>query len=173
MKPALMAAPGSIDLTDALIAAAELTSADIEKQEAARDIEAVDERDRSGKFVVTTPDGDSDLLPKRHAMLALVRALSGELSGANPQSLLSPATFVRVDGVLTDDELWDAMSNVHGFDDEKRRHWFVDSPIHEDDCTWVLAADVWGRRTEARMEKLVLAGSGLITVRQADEGQVA
>ncbi|MBD8606026.1 hypothetical protein IFT73_04100 [Aeromicrobium sp. CFBP 8757] len=171
MKPALMAASGSVDLTEALRTAALLTTADIERQERPRDVQEEVAEDSAGKFIVTTPDGESAPLPKRHAVLALVRALSEELSCANLQGLLSRATFVRVDGELTGDALWDAMSSQLDLDGDKRKLWFVDSPIHEDGSTWVLAANVWGRRAEARMDKLVQAGSGLVTVRRADDEQ--
>lgn len=173
MTPALMSAPGSVDITDAMIAATQVTSADIDGQQELVDVEPVEQVDQAGKYIVTTPEGDSHPLPKRRAMLALVHALSEEMSCGEIQGLLTPSTFVRLGQVLDGDALWGAMSVTLDVQADKRGLWFVDSPIYQDGATWVLAANVWGPNTEARMQKLVQAGSGLISVRRGDEGQAA
>lgn len=176
MRPQLLSAPGSKDLTASFIAATQLTHADIDHQQrlrAAALVEPAGPADQVGKFIVTTPDGDSAALSKRQAMLALVQGMRQEMSCRDIGDLLTPSTFVRVDGTLTGSDLWNAMSVQLDIADGKRAHWFVDEPIHEDGATWVLAANVWGPSTEARMAKLAQAGSGLITVRRTDEDQVA
>ncbi|NRQ50411.1 HNH endonuclease [Aeromicrobium sp. YC3-14] len=125
------------------------------------------------RFVVTTPVDESVPLAKSHAVLALVRALSHAVPCSTIRAALSPATFRPVDGTLSGDALWNAFTSAHDIDRSKRSNWFINSPIHQDGNTWVLASNVWGKRAEDKMRRLTELGPGWVSFHRHGDSVVA
>lgn len=108
------------------------------------------------RFEVVAPDGTTEPLAKRRAMLHMVKALVDR--GVPPaiiSDVLPNAKFLDIEGEHTDrDDI------VAGFiarwpnatvDNVKR--WFVDEPIVGGDRTWLLSSR-WGRTTETMLDEL-------------------
>lgn len=98
------------------------------------------------KFVIHTPAGDTQPLPKRWAVLRLVQALveAGVMMDQVRQALPDSKTLC-VDGVHTDaDELWAAIQTQFAKPDPAR--WHLADPIIEGDKTWVVHSN-WGTQT--------------------------
>ena len=117
---------------------AEALTVRLKKREAAARVAKETNRDLT-KYVVSTPAGDTGALPKRRAVLAMVKALHAHgVSGEELATVLPEKRFRGVDGELTGDDLWAAFSLAHGFGAHRRRRWFVEEPLHEPGRTWVL-----------------------------------
>lgn len=99
-------------------------------------------------YVLVTPDGPTEPLRKRRAILALVSALAAAGVPGDALAAAVPHEKLRgVDGVLEGDELAEKFARVHQRPVENLPRWFLDSPIHQDGKTWVLSKQ-WGIQTE-------------------------
>lgn len=106
------------------------------------------------KFVVTTPSQTTAALPKRRAVLAMVRALhQAGVPAARLSEAMPPSKMRSVVGDLDGDALWSALAAEYGLAANRRRGWFVDAPIHDSELTWVLTK-AWGSRTALVLEAL-------------------
>lgn len=127
------------------------------------------------KFIVQTPSGATQPLPKRWAMLRLVQGLveSGKEVDQIRQVLPSSKT-IRVEGVYSDpDELWAAIQAQLGKTDENRKRWHLADPIVEDNATWILNNN-WGDQTRELFKQLLaLAGPGFAVYEEGDEVPVS
>ena len=106
------------------------------------------------KYVIVTPSGATEPLPKRRALLALTSALH---EAGVPGAVLAtaiPSRLLRVEGVLTGDALWTAFAQAHALTPNRRRRWFMENPMHEGDATWVLYNN-WGPKTLPTLQALV------------------
>lgn len=115
------------------------------------------------QYIVITPDGATEPLRKRHAVRTMVDALHGlGVTAEQISDVLPNSRFLSVDGTLMDDELVDALVAEHGKPvASARKRYFVEEPIHEDDCTWVLSNQWGGARADnafARLAALDPAG---------------
>ncbi|GAB3683088.1 hypothetical protein [Angustibacter aerolatus] len=120
------------------------------------------------KYVVVTPSGPSEALPKRRAILRMVHALAE--SGVPVEALASAlpgSKFRSVPGVLTGEELWQAFRTRHQQAEERRKRWFLDEPVHSAEETWVLFSN-WGLNTETVLEALVALRPDAVSFRAAD-----
>lgn len=108
------------------------------------------------KFVVQTPSGATEPLPKRWAMLRLVEGLAA--AGTTMQQvskILPPSKMLVVDGQHNDaNELWAAIQLQLHKSDENRRRWHLADPIVEGDQTWVLNNN-WGDKTREFFKQLL------------------
>jgi hypothetical protein len=133
--------------------AAELTVR-LKKREAAVRVAKESNRDLT-KYVITTPTSQTEPLPKRRAILSLVKALhaagvpAATLAGVVPDNKLR-----SVPGPLEGDELWETFRGLHAQSPGRRKRWFVEDPLHEADETWVLFGN-WGLNTEAALDALL------------------
>jgi len=134
--------------------AAELTVR-LKKREAAAKQAKESSKDYT-KYVVTSPEGGvSRPLPKRRAVLALVKALHGAGVTAETMAAVIPHAKLRsAPGTLTGDELWSVFAAKHNLGLHRRTRWFVDEPIHDGECTWVLS-NGWGVQTESTLQALL------------------
>jgi len=143
--------------------AAELTVR-LKKREAAARVAKQSNRDFT-KYVITSPDGDTEPLAKRNAVLALVRALHQHgISGAQLATALPGTRLKSVSGELTGDALWSTFRAVHDQSEQRRERWFIDSPMHEHGRTWVLFRN-WGTNTEPTLKALVALAPADFTFR--------
>ena len=104
------------------------------------------------QYIVTTPEGVTNPLRKRWAVLALVRVV--HQAGADPQAILGVLhhrKFRCVDGTLNGDDLRMAFHEV--FPEAEFRRWFLDDPIHHDGRTWVVS-NQWGVDTVPALTEL-------------------
>ncbi|WP_370971233.1 hypothetical protein [Amycolatopsis sp. cg9] len=113
-------------------------------------------------YAITTPEGTTEPLRKRQAVLALVSALhAAGVPAARLAGALPGARFFRIEGTPDDDDLADEFVAQYPKVKGKLGRWFVDSPLREADQTWLLSKG-WGRNTEPVLAKLVdLAPDGL------------
>ncbi|NUU18459.1 hypothetical protein HP550_14475 [Cellulomonas humilata] len=114
------------------------------------------------RYAITTPGGETDPLPKRKAVQALVRALH-EL-GVPPEQIatqLPAGRFLVVAGTPEGDELWSAFAQTYGRTPENRRRWFLDDPIIDSGQTWVLFSN-WGTNTLETLRGLVSLAPGVV-----------
>lgn len=115
------------------------------------------------KYVVKTADGGmSPPLPKRRAVLALVKALHAAGVPAAVMAAAIPHTKLRsAPGTLSGDQLWSEFAAEHNLGLHRRGRWFVDEPIHDGESTWVLS-NGWGAQTESTLQALLdLAPNGI------------
>lgn len=133
--------------------AEELTVRLRRRESAARAAEdAVSSRDWT-QYVITSPQGDSEPLRKRHAVLALVQRLhqagvpAVELANAIPGS-----RFLSIEGTPPAAELADAF--VASYAKARPDRWFIESPIVDDGRTWVLFKQ-WGTNTVPTLDALL------------------
>jgi len=108
------------------------------------------------KFVIKTPTGATQPLPKRWAMLRLVQAL---VEAGTPmdqvRQVLPDSKTLRVDGVHTDpDELWSTIQAQYAKPDGNRSRWHLADPIIEGDKTWVVHNN-WGTQTRDVFKQLL------------------
>lgn len=106
------------------------------------------------QYVIATPDGSSEPLRKRRAVLAMIEALRRAGVPANALAQAIPASrFLWVEGTLAGEDLKDAFvatyPNAHG----RLGRWFLDSPVHDDGRTWVVTK-MWGTNTEPVLQRL-------------------
>jgi hypothetical protein len=74
--------------------------------------------------------------------------------------LIPPSRFLPVDGTLAGEDLREAFVDAYPKASGRLGRWFLDSPIHDADRTWVLTK-MWGRSTEPVLQRLIgLAPSG-------------
>ncbi len=105
------------------------------------------------QYVITSPDGSSGPLRKRHAVLKMAHATYA--AGAKPEAILEAIgsrRFHAIDGRLEGEELRDAFFDA--YPREEARRWFLDDPIHDDDHTWVVS-NQWGLDTVPVLAALV------------------
>jgi hypothetical protein len=132
--------------------ASELTIQLQRKATQERAVRGSDGRDWT-QYVITGPEGESEPLRKRQAILAMVTVLraagvpAGEIAEA-----ISSSRFLSVDGTLAGEELRDAFSRAYRKFDPGR--WFTESPFHDEGRTW-LVTKMWGRNTEPMLEQLI------------------
>lgn len=109
-------------------------------------------------YVIITPDGRTEPLRKRRAILAMTTALAR--AGVEPQRLatvLPKSKFLFVDGRLTSGELYEAFMTAYpqvAKDPHGPRRWFLEAPLHDQARTWVLSK-MWGANTEAVLDELL------------------
>jgi hypothetical protein len=105
-------------------------------------------------YVVVSPDGESPPLRKRHAVLAMVQALTsaGVPCETISQTIRGPR-FLSVDGELDGDALEDAFITRYPSARLNTARWFLDKPVHQQNQTWVLS-NQWGTDTEATLAGL-------------------
>ncbi|GAA2567361.1 hypothetical protein GCM10010435_46250 [Winogradskya consettensis] len=133
--------------------ASELTVQIRRKQTQARHA-STDGRDWT-QYEVTTPEGSSGPLRKRWAILTMATALhqagitAHQLTTAIPRS-----RFLSVDGTLTGDDLAQAFLATYPGNPKRLGRWFLDSPLHDQDRTWVVSK-MWGPNTEPVLDRLV------------------
>lgn len=108
------------------------------------------------KFIVQTPGGATQPLPKRWAMLRLVEALAQAGTAMEEVShILPPSKTLCVEGAYTDPvELWAAVQTQLGKPEENRKRWHLADPIVEGEQTWVLNNN-WGDKTRDLFKQLL------------------
>jgi len=77
-------------------------------------------------------------------------------AGVSAQALagvIPPARFLSVEGTLTGDDLKEAFVGTYPKASGRLGRWFLDSPIHDADRTWVLTK-MWGCSTEPVLQRL-------------------
>jgi hypothetical protein len=148
--------------------AAELTVR-LKKREAAVRVAKETNRDLT-KYVIRTPTTATEPLPKRRAILSLVQALHQAQVPASTLATAVPDHKLRsVPRLLEGDILWDAFRAIHQQSPERRKRWFIDEPLHEDDQTWVLFGN-WGLNTEPVLDALVaIAPDGFSYLRDGEQ----
>ena len=111
------------------------------------------------KFIIETPTGRSEPLPKRWATLELVqRLIEFGVPMAEVRKHLLPSKTLVIDGVYdNEDELWAAARTQHGRSHANRIRWHLASPIVENGRTWLIANN-WGSGTRTVYKDLVSAG---------------
>jgi hypothetical protein len=124
------------------------------------------------KFIVQTPAGATQPLPKRWAMLRLVEGLvEAGMTMEQVRQILPPSKTLVVDGVHEGpDELWTAIQSQFGKSDENRKRWHLADPIVESDQTWILNNN-WGDKTRDFFKQLLAEGPGGFDV--YEEGDVS
>lgn len=111
------------------------------------------------KFIVETPGGRSEPLPKRWATLKLIEGLvDNGMPMDQIRKHLPTSKTLKVHGTYeNEDELWAAAQIQHGRSPANRIRWHLASPITEGDQTWVIANN-WGNGTRAVFNDLVENG---------------
>jgi hypothetical protein len=143
--------------------ASELTIQLQHRETQARAARSSDGRDWT-QYVITTPDGQSEPLRKRRAVLAMVTAL--QTAGVAAQQIaevLPRSMFLPVEGTLKGDDLANAIMLRYPGATGRIGRWFLESPVHDSGRTWLLSK-MWAANTESVLERLtVLAppGSGI------------
>jgi hypothetical protein len=126
----------------------------LRKREAAARVAKESSHDLT-KYVVKTPAGETGPLPKRRAVLALVKSMhEAGVSGAALSTVLSAARFKGIDGTFVGDDLWSRFAQEHDQHEDRRKRWFLDEPLHDGGRTWVLFSN-WGRNTEPTLDALL------------------
>jgi hypothetical protein len=104
------------------------------------------------QYVITGPDGESEPLRKRQAVLAMVTTLrAAGVPAREIATAIPPSRFLSVDGTLDGAELREAFTLTYPKGDPGR--WFIEDPIHDEGRTW-LVTKMWGRNTEPVLERL-------------------
>ncbi|MFD8495901.1 hypothetical protein [Amycolatopsis sp. NPDC059657] len=113
-------------------------------------------------YAITTPDGTTEPLRKRQAVLALVCGLhAAGVPATQLAEALPNSRFLSFLGTPTDDEVSEQFVAAYPKAKGNLGRWFVDSPLREGDRTWVLSK-MWSRNTEPVLAKLLaLAPDGL------------
>ncbi len=107
------------------------------------------------RYEVVTPDGRSDPLRKRWAVLTMVTALHRAGVAADQLTTAIPRSrFLSVAGTLTGDDLARAFLITYPGSTKRLRRWFLDAPLHDQGRTWVVSK-MWGTNTEPVLERLV------------------
>lgn len=106
------------------------------------------------RYVVTYPGGQTDALPKRRAILAMIQQLAANGVSASEMAKIVPQEKLRaVDGQLTGEELATHFAHIHNRPQSNLKRWFLDEPVHQDGRTWVLSKQ-WGLQTEELLTTL-------------------
>ena len=143
-----------------------------EKENAVRQSSGVLNADLT-KFVVQTPAGASEPLPKRWAMLRLVQAMVATGTTMDQiRAVLPPSKTLRVDGTYASaDELWAAVETQLDRSADNRKRWHLADGIEVDaHHTWVLNNN-WGNQTREQFKQLLAIAADGISVHE--EGEVA
>jgi hypothetical protein len=131
--------------------AEELTIQLRQRETAAR--AATSRRDRTA-YIITAQGGDSEPLRKRHAVLAMVGAVSSAGVSCEAISRAIPGSrFMAVEGNLEGDALTAAFIARYPGARNNTMRWFFDQPVHQDDTTWVLS-NQWGLDTQETLAAL-------------------
>ena len=107
------------------------------------------------RYVIVAPEGRSEPLPKRWAILALVQGLhragipSDQLSEA-----LGHGRFLSVNGILDGEELAHAFIDEHPGAKGNLNRWHVENPLYDEDRTWLLS-NQWGSNMLGALDALV------------------
>lgn len=111
------------------------------------------------KFVVQTPAGATQPLPKRWAVLRLVQGLvEAGVQMDTVREILPPSKTLVVEGIYGDPgDLWTAIQSQLGKSDDNRKRWHLADPIVEGQRTWVLNNN-WGDKTRDLIKELLAAG---------------
>ena len=106
------------------------------------------------QYAIVTPDGRTEPLRKRRAVLAMVMGLHAagvtaeQLAGVPPHS-----RFLAVEGTLTGEDLAKAFVLAYPGASGRLGRWFMESPIHDSGRTWLLTK-MWGSNTESVLGQL-------------------
>ena len=131
--------------------ASELTIQLQRKATQERAIRATDGRDWT-QYVITGPEGESEPLRKRQAVLAMVTTLrAAGVPATQIATAIPPSRFLSVNGTLDGAELEQAFTLSYPKGDAGR--YFMEDPIHDEGRTW-LVTKMWGRNTEPVLERL-------------------
>ena len=125
------------------------------------------QRDRTS-YIITSPDGESQPLNKRNAVLAMVHRLSsaGVSCQAISQAIRGPK-FLAVEGNLDHEALTAAFIERYPAAKNNEHRWFFGKPVHGNSTTWVLS-NQWGIDTEGTLASLAeLSPASGIGYRQA------
>ncbi len=146
---------------------AEVLMVRLRKRETAARVAKEGSKDHT-KYVVRSPERETEPLAKRRAVLALVTAMHEYGVPAQDMAEVIPRAKLRsVPGFLTGDELWTAFATEHGLGPHRRGRWFVGDAFHDDERTWVLS-NGWGIQTEATLAALVALDSARFGFRAAE-----
>lgn len=126
------------------------------------------------KFVVRTPYVVSDPLPKRWAMIELVKGLAASgIDMEHVAELLPNSKTLCVQGTYASPEdLWAAMQEQFDRPDKNRGRWHLADPIAVGDVTWVVANN-WGTGFRDFAKALVALSPTGFAVTEAPAGQDA
>lgn len=144
--------------------AAEFTVRLRQRESAARE---ASERDWT-PYVVVSPEGETDPLRKRRAVLAMVHALASAGVDAGVIAAVIPGSrFLGVDGELAGDALVGAFVAAYPAAEGNEGRWFFEAPVHQRGRTWVVSKR-WGINTEATLRALsgLAPGFGFRPVRE-------
>ncbi|MEU0792437.1 hypothetical protein ABZ342_20400 [Amycolatopsis sp. NPDC005961] len=113
-------------------------------------------------YVITTPEGTTEPLRKRQAVLALVSGLhAAGVPGAQLAEAIPGPRMLSLAGSPSDDDLAEEFVTRYPKAKGNLRRWFIESPLREADRTWILSK-MWGRNTEPALANLLeLAPEGL------------
>ena len=104
------------------------------------------------QYVITGPDGESEPLRKRQAILTMVTTLrAAGVPAREIAKAIPPSRFLSVDGTLDGAELREAFALTYPRGDPGR--WFMENAIHDEGRTWIVTK-MWGRNTEPVLERL-------------------
>jgi len=104
------------------------------------------------QYVIIGPDGESEPLRKRQAILTMVTTLrAAGVPATEIAKAIPPSRFLSVAGPLDGAELREAFAATYPKGDPGR--WFMDNPIHDEGRTWIVTK-MWGRNTEPVLERL-------------------
>jgi hypothetical protein len=113
-----------------------------------------DQRDWTA-YIISTPDGASEPLRKRWAILTMVTALHrAGVTGEAISQVVPRSRFLDLDGTLTGQALADAFVTRYPGADGRLGRWFVEHPLHDGKRTWVLSK-MWGTKTQATLDRLL------------------
>lgn len=115
--------------------ASELTIQLRRRETQARAVRA-DNRDWTS-YAITTPDGVTEPLRKRWAILAMDTALHrAGVTGETLSRVLPRSRFLDLDGTLTGQELTEAFIARYAGADDRPDRWFLERPLHDSARTW-------------------------------------
>jgi hypothetical protein len=120
--------------------ASELTIQLQRKATQERAIRGTDGRDWT-QYVITGPDGESEPLRKRQAILTMVTTLrAAGVPAREIAKAIPPSRFLSVDRTLDGAELREAFTLIYPKADPGR--WFIEDPLHDEGRTWLGDQDV-------------------------------
>ena len=96
-------------------------------------------------------------------MLAMVTEAAELVGCVDIRKVVGQSAFRCVEGTLAGDELWSAFASTYGLAAKHRTEWFLESPIIEGHSTWVLRANVWGKKTDLTIAALTELTAGEVT----------
>ena len=112
------------------------------------------------RYVVISPEGRTEPLPKRRAILSMVEAVAATKVGlASIAGVLSPTKVMQVPGVRTGEDLYEALVEKYPALPQNRFRWFLEQPLTDGRDTWVVS-NQWGTETEHVLQALVSLAPG-------------